>query len=305
MGSKQNDVRPQGESQEPVRLSAEPEFVAGVPELEADTAEATDAAEQSSVESADWKKDIDLSRAVENLLVGVILFLGRYPLTLVQVLFRPAAIEKKLIFNPSYRQKTWVRFTRPLTFLVVSGFIFLSFNLKASGTPIPVEFILNHFKVLIDRLPKKVEDLSLAKIAVFMVPFVLLVAVFALVSSQVFRLLKIRFHFKIHFNIGCYVVGSLAVLLSCAALIEEPAWDWLLSHQTVLGLIGAITLLLVAIILWGGGLFTFYRYYDWVHRAGRKGHARTVSAALLSIISFYGVSAVLLYLLDPILRQLK
>src|SRR5947209_13971002 len=123
------------------------------------------------------------------MLVGVVLFFGRYPVTFFHVLFRPRPMEVDLIFNSSYRNYAQVRFTRPVTFLVVSGFVYLAFGLASVGTFIPVEELIEHFRGLIRRMPTKVDSLTLNKIALFMVPFVLFVALYAYIAHLVFRAL--------------------------------------------------------------------------------------------------------------------
>src|ERR1044072_5475759 len=132
-------------------------------------------------ETRDWLKDIDIARGLENTLVGAILFLGRYFKTFFFIIVPSHRLETTLIFNESYKPVARTDFTRPLSFLVVSGFIYLAFTLSTEGTLIPIEPVIKEFEWFIARFPHNFEELSLAKMSTFMVPFVLFVALYSLI----------------------------------------------------------------------------------------------------------------------------
>ncbi len=158
----------------------------------------------------EWLKDIDLARGIENTLVGVILFVGRYIRTFVVFLLRPAPIEVDLIFNPSYKNLAQIEYTRPVSFLVVSGFVYLGFTLPTAGALLPIEPLIREFQWLIDRLPHKLDDITLTKIATFMIPFVLFAAFYALITAKLFAAFRRPAVFKVHLNITAYAAGCFA-----------------------------------------------------------------------------------------------
>jgi hypothetical protein len=250
-----------------------------------------------------WFREIDLSRAAENTLVGAILFFGRYPVTFCLVLFRPRTLETDLILSASYKNDAQVRFTRPVTFLVVSGFVYLAFALASTGAFMPFESVIEHFRWLIDRMPKKIEQLTFGKLAYFMIPFVLFVALYARITQTCFGLLKGKAPFKVHLNLACYIVGVVAVLLTLLAMIEPRAWD--LAFGPRRNWLTALPLLLLPVSLWGLLALCLLRYLDLARRACAVGWLQALAATTLSVGVFYALSTVILFLSEPILSQLK
>jgi hypothetical protein len=163
---------------------------------------------EQNTQGAEWIKEVDFARAVENTVVGALLFFGRYFVTFAVFLRQPHRLESTLIFNSSYKNVERVDYVRPLSFLIVSGFAYLAFTLPTAGALIPIEGVLDELKGLVARLPHKVEDLTLAKIAAFMLPFVIFVALYALVSAKLFAALG---------------MGSTSRCISTSPLIQPDA----------------------------------------------------------------------------------
>lgn len=252
--------------------------------------------------NGDWLKDIDIARGIENTLVGAILFIGRYFKTFFYIVIPSRSLETTLIFNESYKPVTRTDFTRPLTFLVVSGFVYLAFTLSTEGTLIPIEPVIKEFEWLINRFPRNFEELSLAKMSAFMVPFVLFVALYSLICSIVFSRFGRPAAFKIHLNIAAYIAGSCAVLTSFMAIAEGPLWDLALNHKNKwrssipLLAVSAVYLLL---LVWFG-----YRYLAMVRRASALSWLKTVMSAVISLIAFWTFTIGILHELRPVLSKL-
>jgi len=255
-----------------------------------------------NAKNSDWLKDIDIARGVENTLVGAILFVGRYFKTFFYLMLPSRPLETALIFNESYKPVTRTDFTRPLSFLVVSGFVYLAFTLSTEGTLIPIEPVVKEFQWLIDRFPRNFEELSLGKMSAFMVPFVLFVALYSLISSLIFSWFGRTAPFKIHLNISAYIAGCCAVLTSLMAIAEGPLWDLALSdrnHWNRSVPLLAISAAYVLLLIWSA-----YRYLDVVRRASALSWLRTMMSAACSFLVFWSVTIGLLRVLRPFLSKL-
>jgi hypothetical protein len=252
--------------------------------------------------NGDWLKDIDIARGIENTLVGAVLFLGRYFKTFFYIMVPSRALESTLIFNESYKPVTRTGFTRPLSFLVVSGFVYLAFTLATEGALIPIEPIVNEFRWFIDRFPHNFEELSLAKMSAFMVPFVMFVAMYSLICSVIFSWFGRPAAFKIHLNISAYIGGCCAVLTSLMAIVEGPLWDIALKHKN--HWVNAIPLLAGAAVYLILLLWSAYRYLDLARRASELSWLRTMMSAAISFIVFWVATISLLRGLRPFLSKL-
>jgi hypothetical protein len=252
---------------------------------------------------ATWLEDIDLSRSLENLLVGIILFVGRYPTTWFYLLFRTNKLPHELIYDPSYRSKVQLAFTRPISFLVVSGFIYLSFILTGFGTFIPAEAAIESLRPLIEKMPTAVDELTFESMAKFMAPFVLEVALFALATQIVCRTMRIHSSYKVQLNIGCYIVGMVAVLLNLTYLAEVRAWDLVFSEGNAW--INSVPLLLVAALLFGLLGLCAYRYVALTRKAIVRSWSVTSLVCVASIATFYVMNAAIIAALAPVLEKLK
>jgi hypothetical protein len=250
----------------------------------------------------DLLKDIDIARGIENTLVGAIVFVGRYFRTFFRILVPSHVLEKTLIFNASYKPVARAEFTRPLSFLVVSGFIYLAFTLSTEGILIPIEPVINEFKWFIERFPRNFEELSLSKMSVFMVPFVMFVALYSLVCSVVSSWFGSVAGFKINLNIAAYIAGCCAVLISIMAVVEGPLWDLALRpnadwKNTLPLILGAAIYLLLQ-------LWLVYRYLAMIRHAGESmSWIRTILSAAVSFVLFWVVTIVILRGLHPLLPK--
>jgi len=162
---------------------------------------------------------------------------------------------------------------------------------------------VEQFHWLIDRMPKKIEQLTLSKIAIFMVPFVLLVSLYACIARLVFLVVGARLHFKIHLNIACYVVGVVAVLFIVLSAIEPPIWDLALGERR--SWVSALPLLLLPFLVLGLLTLSLFRYVDLIRRATAVKWLRTLVGTVISIAAFDTASWLLLILGKPLLQQLK
>ena len=190
-----------------------------------------------------------------------------------------------------------------MSFLVVSGFVYLAFTLTTIGALIPIEPVIRQFGWLIDRLPRKVEELSLTKVSAFMVPFIMFVALYALMSSNVFSLAGERVHFKVHLNISAYISGCYAVLSSLMAISEGPLWDLALSGDRSYVRSGPLIGFACAYIALMG-LVTF-RYLDLLRRSTRCSWLKAVGLGVTSFVGFGIMVGVMLYLLGPFMGKLR
>jgi hypothetical protein len=252
--------------------------------------------------NSEWLKDIDIARGIENTLVGAILFIGRYFKTFFYIMVPSRSLETTLILNDSYKPVAQTNFTRPLSFLVVSGFVYLAFTLSTEGTLIPIEPVIKEFQWFIDRFPHNFEELSLTKMSAFMVPFVLFVALYSLICSVIFSWFGCRAAFKIHLNIAAYIAGCFAVLTSVMAIVEGPLWDMALSDknnwQNSLPLL-AVSAAYLLLLVWCG-----YRYLAVVRRASALSWLKTMLSAAVSFTIFWVITICLLRGLRPVLSKL-
>jgi hypothetical protein len=251
----------------------------------------------------DWLKEIDIARGVENTLVGAVLFVGRYCKTFFYLMFRPGPLEADLIFNESYKTVTHVNFTRPLSFLVVSGFLYLAFTMSTAGILMPIHALINQTRWLIDRFPKNFEEMSLTTMSAFMVPFILFVALYALTSFFVFASFGRRVPFKIYLNISAYLAGCYAVLTSIWAVTEGPVYA--LTMGANYSIARAVPLLAAAtgyllLLIW-----CTYRYLDLLHRATKLSWPRTIISAVSSFVLFWLLTVGTLNVLRPFFSKPK
>lgn len=79
----------------------------------------------------DWVKDIDIGRSAENLLMGVILFVGRLAMTSWDFLFRPQVIKEEVLSIKELKDSYKITHVRPLVFFVIIGFISIAFSYKS------------------------------------------------------------------------------------------------------------------------------------------------------------------------------
>lgn len=181
-----------------------------------------------------WLKDIDVSRALENLLVGAIVFLGRFPITAFHLLFIPSHIDKRLFYDASLKTIPQVSSTRPLTFLVISLFLYVVFMLTTIGNVPPFSFFLDFFKQFIDKIqPSDVKSLSLEKIGIYMLPGAAIVGLMAVVSFRISQILRCKTSFKAMLNIHAYYIGLLSFTIAVQALLLYPSWEligWAREH---------------------------------------------------------------------------
>ena len=173
-------------------------------------------------EELEWWKDVDIGRTIENFITGAILFIGRYINTAYLYLRRPKGLVKRSIINSSLKLTGKQKDTRPLTYLVVSGFIFLVIvpDLIA-GVAVFQELL----KPISDQFNFKSEGVSLAIMAKYMLPFVVFVSLYSYSTSLVLEKFKAKHDFKILLNIHCYCVGTVALLISLNYLLSFFAFE--------------------------------------------------------------------------------
>jgi len=251
----------------------------------------------------EWLKEIDLARATENIILGIVLFAGRYFKSIWQALFSPSAIQSNVLLNSEIKPLNSPKFSRPLTFLVVSGFFYLVAAKPSFGVPILVGSILDPLNGLIEQLPKKMEDLTLAKISAFMVPFVLFVALYSLFAKIVINKITGSANFKVQLNIHCYTAGLFATLMTFVATFEGYAWDFALSDST--SIFGAIVQVAYLLAMFGLGILILGRYVQVEIMATGEKWYRVIVSLLTAFLGYWVFVVPLMYLLSPLAERFK
>jgi hypothetical protein len=209
----------------------------------------------------EWLKDIDVSRTVENLLTGVVVFVGRLPITAWWLLLRPAKLDRRLLFDKSLKTVPQVNATRPLTFLAVNLFLYAVLMLKTIGSIQPFSPFLDFFKPFLERVPTDFKSLSLESVSVFMLPGVLIVGFLSATTAWIAKAMGLPATFKVMLNLHAYYVGLACFVITAQALLLTPAWElvfwgqerygkdaiWFAMPLVVSGLAFVLTLLLVVV----------------------------------------------------------
>lgn len=173
----------------------------------------------------EWLKDIDVSRTVENLLTGAIVFAGRLPYTAWWLLVHPRRLDKRLLFDTSLKTVAQVTATRPLTFLAVNLFLYVVLMLVTIGELKPFSPFLTFFKPLLSKIPTDFKSLSLESISLFMLPGVLIVGVFAATTTWIAKAVGMNASFKVMLNLHAYYTGLACFVIAVEALLLTPAWE--------------------------------------------------------------------------------
>jgi len=178
-----------------------------------------------SSKEPEWLKDIDVSRTVENLLTGAVVFVGRLPTTAWWLLSRPSKLDRRLLFNESLKTVPQVNATRPLTFLAVNLFLYAVLMLKTIGTIQPFSPFLEFFKPFLAKVPTDFKSLSLESVSVFMLPGVLIVGFLSATMTSLVRAVGMKASFKVMLNLHAYYVGLACFIITVQALLLTPTWE--------------------------------------------------------------------------------
>jgi hypothetical protein len=183
----------------------------------------------------------------------------------------------------------------------VSGFIYLAFTLSTEGIFIPIEPVINEFKWFIERFPRNLEDLSLTKMSIFMIPFAMFVALYSLICSKVSSWFGSGSGFKVYLNISAYIAGCCAVLISIMAVIEGALWDLALRSNARWE--DGLRLIFIAAMYLLLQLWLVYRYLAMIRSAGSMSWTRTITSAAVSFVLFWIVAIAILFGLHPLLPK--
>lgn len=221
----------------------------------------------------------------ENHLVSI-LFSKRYP--------------KNVIQNSDIKPLKFPDFSRPLTFLTISGFLYIIFARKSFGIPIPIISIIKPLEILMEQFPKKLEEFTLAKIIVFMAPFVLFVAIYSFTTKTVASKIIGPKNFKAQLNIHSYTAGLFAVIMVFISCIEGYAWD--LGAKSFFG---GIALVAVSAFAFFAGSLVVFRYLQSEVIAFGVSWLKTSIIIFISFGVYFCIINLLVYFISPIIDKLK
>ena len=261
--------------------------------------------DQNEAKIPDWVKDIDIGRSIENLLMGIILFFGRLIKTTLHFLCRPKMIESDVLSIIELKDTYKITYVRPLVFFVVVGFVSIAFSYKSLNQLPFVDWLFDRYGFLSSGINTEASKFSLAAAAGAMVPTVLVVALYALVSQNIFSRFHLDSNFKPHLAICCYTSGMLFMMLMFANMYEMHIWaepdnDTFLNDQIrpAIGLFGMVGSALMA-------CFVIYRYFYYLHVISNGRMVKVLAAAAVSASVFWALFLVLGLLIDPILESVS
>ena len=169
-----------------------------------------------------WWKDLDVGRTVENLLLGSILFIGRYVRTFYYYYIGYDHFISRSIMNPSLKLEGKQDDSRPITYLVVSGFLYLF--LVPDQLAVVGEY-LDVLSPLTEQIETNIKNFNIGSMASYMLPFIIFVAFYSKIMTWGYKYLFEKSEFKIFLNIHCYFVGSVATVSSLVWLASFDAWE--------------------------------------------------------------------------------
>lgn len=138
-----------------------------------------------------------------------------------------------------------------------------------------------------------------------MIPVVLIVSLYALVTQKVFSKLDLSPHFKPHLAICSYTSGMLFLMLMFTNMYEMHIWaepnnDSVLNDaiRPAIGMVGMVGSAFLSI-------FVIYRYFYYLHVVSASSLAKTVMATLLSAMAFWCLFLIIGLFIDPVLESIN
>ena len=141
-----------------------------------------------------WWKDLDVGRTVENLLLGSILFIGRYVRTFYYYYIGYDHFISRSIMNPSLKLEGKQDDSRPITYLVVSGFLYLF--LVPDQLAVVGEY-LDVLSPLTEQIETNIKNFNIGSMASYMLPFIIFVAFYSKIMTWGYKYLFEKSEFKI------------------------------------------------------------------------------------------------------------
>ncbi len=260
---------------------------------------------KESANIPDWVKDLDLGRAAENLLMGAVLFVSRFIRTHCHVLISPVLVHDEILTITEYKDGLKLSYIRPLLFFSLSGFIAIAFSQKALGGISFVEEIFDHYPFLSSSIDTKIKDFSLIKSMALMIPLIFVVALYAKISQECFKLLGVESFYRPHLSLCAYICGSLFMAESISSNFEmhfwgEPESEGVVSTyiQPIFGLIGMCAGALM-------GILALVRYFQYLKLSFNLTLIKSIYFGVVSALVFWVVFSVIIISLDPFLISLK
>lgn len=259
--------------------------------------------EKKEASVPDWVKDIDIGRSAENFLMGVILFVARLAVTSWDYLFRPQKIKDEVLSITELKDTYKISHVRPLVFFVIMGFVCIGFS-KSLNQLYFISWIFERYDFLSSGINTKATSFSLARAAVAMIPAVLIVSFYALVSQRIFLRISLAPSFKPHLAICSYTSGLLFLMLLFTNMYEMHVWaepnsDTILNEliRPAIGIVGMVGSALMS-------MFVVYRYFYYLHAVSDCSLTMTMFGALLSAVVFWILFLGIGLFVDPVLESL-
>lgn len=253
----------------------------------------------------DWIKDIDLGRTAENLLIGAVLFVGRFFKTHISIIYRPQLFEAEMLTLVDYKDQLRLTYVRPLVFFALTAFIAIAFSQKALGGISFVEWIFDRYPFLSNAVTIKIEEFSIGKSLALMIPLILVVSLYASVSQACFHLLGKSTAYKQQLSICAYICGSLLLAEIIASNFEMHVWGepdsqhWI--DEAIRPVIGVLGMCVGA--AWG--LIAIYRYFYFLKNAFCLDRWQLMLYPVTTFFSFWIFLILLVFLVDPFLGSLQ
>lgn len=154
---------------------------------------------------------LELLDKVESFLVGVIFFLGHYIRTVWHILFQPGKIK---YLNPDNEaSQVPGSHIQPLTFLFTSLIFATLFFSKIILLIDDYGAIENIEIEIFQYLITVISDLNIDQILYVFTPFILVVAVIALLGSLLAKIWTTNTSYKLHLSLYSYIIGSVFFLI--------------------------------------------------------------------------------------------
>lgn len=246
-------------------------------------------------ESINEKK---ISKYAEDFLYDVIQFMGLYLTSNFDYLFRGSKFDR-LVFQSRQGKDGSVQthfYTNPLTYLFLSAILLIystKMVLEANGS---LHVLWAPLAIFVEEVSKSIISMKPTELLYLIVPVILIVALYAKLTSWVIHVFKMTTTFEIQLKISSYFIGNLFMLYSINNILlffttDEPGHKWNLLSNT-LGL--PITILV--------NLFMFigiFRYFSTLKTSISSTWLSALSVYCASVGIYFGIPYAL-YLLNNI-----
>lgn len=248
-----------------------------------------------------WLKDIDLGRSLENLLMGSVLFVGRFFQTYTHIIAKRKSVQEEVLTITDFKDTLKLSYVRPLLFFALSGFITIAVINNSLGGIFIIENFFDDYPVFVKFIEPNLKDFKLSTSVALMVPLVLIVALYAKFHQLSLQVVGKRSSYRQHLSICCYIAGSLFIAEFISKISEMHLWiSWSVEFEN---LVDSTIRPIVAFIGMGTAgvlaVLTLARYFQFNRDTFQLRWGSTFGFTLLNFIGFILFGALVMFLFEP------